>query len=110
MIKLGRGVCLQNVLLQTKPGDVHVGCAATVIFARDLHGATVIKVTPKTVTVQIDKAIRTDTNGMSDQQSYIFERNPKGAIYRFWKTKWGWSARGMGLRIGDREEFYDYTF
>lgn len=111
MLKVQTGVCINNVFAQSSKHTVaRVGDPATVLFARDRHAATVIKVTPNTITVQQDKATRTDQNGMSESQSYTYERDPKGRIYRFWKTKKGWNARGIGLMIGEREEFYDYTF
>lgn len=92
-----------------------VGDGVTMAGWSDRHAATVIKRTPKTVTVQQDKATRTDGNGMSDAQSYDYARDPEGATYRFslrangtWR-KVGDSEKGMRLVAG-RREYYDYSF
>jgi len=92
-----------------------VGDGVTMAGWTDRHAATVIKRTPKTVTVQRDKATRSDSNGMSDSQSYTYERDPEGATYRFslrkngtWR-KVGDSDKGMRMVAG-RREYYDYSF
>jgi len=92
-----------------------VGDGVTMAGWTDRHAATVIKRTPKTVTVQQDKATRSDSNGMSDAQSYTYERDPEGATYRFslrangtWR-KVGDSDKGMRMVAG-RREYYDYSF
>lgn len=87
-----------------------VGDPATVIFYSDRHAATVIKVTPKTVTVQRDRAKRTDKNGMSDCQSYDYERNPEGETETFRLTKRGWRHGSTRAAFGYREEYHDYSF
>ena len=61
-MKLGTetGSFVNHVLAtQNKPQAV-VGMGCTVLSWTDRHAATVIKVTPKTITVQRDKATRTD--------------------------------------------------
>lgn len=65
------------------------------------HAGTVIKVTRCTVTVQEDKAIRTDTNGMSESQTYTYEPDPKGAVHVFRKTKNGWKCLINWIRVFD---------
>lgn len=87
-----------------------VGDGATICMWSDRQACTVIKVTRCTVTVQEDKAIRTDTNGMSECQTYRYEPDPDVATYVFRKTKNGWKSKGLGLLIGVRCHYYDYSF
>ena len=103
---------LQNRLMEASAQpEPKVGMGATVVMYSDRHAATIIKVTPCTVTVQRDKAKRTDQNGMSESQSYAYEPDPKGDVTVFRKTKRGWRGpMNRGLVIGDRDEYYDYSF
>jgi hypothetical protein len=89
-----------------------VGMGATVLLWTDRHAATVVKVTRCTVSVQRDKATRTNPEaGMSESQSYSYEPDPTATVEVFRKTKAGWrSASGRHLRIGDRREYHDYSF
>jgi len=92
-----------------------VGDGVTMCFFSDRHACTVIKRTAKTVTVQRDKATRSDGNGMSDAQSYEYERDPGGATYVFSLRKNGtWRQRGdsdRGTRlVAGRREYYDFSF
>lgn len=94
------------------PPEPKVGDGATILMWTDRHAATIVKVTPCTVSVQRDKAIRTDANGMSESQSYRYEPDPDAEVEVFRKTKRGWrkSGGGAALLIGDRDEYYDYSF
>ena len=114
-LKLGKETgSMQNYLLSGTIGapEPKVGDGATVLAWTDRHAATIIKVTPATVTVQYDRAVRLDNNGMSECQSYRYERNPEGIVRVFRKTKRGWRETGGGsaLRIGERLAYHDYSF
>lgn len=107
-----------------------VGDGATTIHYSDRHACTVIAVEELKdggwrVKVQRDNAERTDKNGMSDSQDYAYTPNPEGATYTFqcrgkdgrWqecrfndKTKRWNKVDGCGLRIGERDEHYDFSF
>ena len=97
-----------------------VGDGATIVGWSDRHAATVIEVRPgkrPVVIVQDDKAIRTDDHGMSDCQSYRFERNPNGMTreVRFNKarrrhTAPHWNAGGQVVMFGVRDHYYDFSF
>jgi hypothetical protein len=77
-----------------------------------------------TVEVREDRAIRTDSNGLSESQTYTYEPNPNGERHWFRRRKNGiweevtrnqvsrrWNATGgLGLRIGEREEYRDPSF
>jgi hypothetical protein len=90
-----------------------VDIGATIHLHTDRYAGTVVAITPSglTVTVQRDKATRTDTNGQSDSQSWEYECDPKGKLYKFRKTKDGWrSVEGFRATFGTRSEFYDFSF
>jgi hypothetical protein len=90
---------------------------ATEICWSDRHAYTIIEViNDKKIVVQQDKATRTDTNGMSDAQSYAFSPDPNGPKRTLTLRKNGrWVPVGQGMNddnfvIGMRQEYYDYSF
>ena len=95
-----------------------VGDGATFCFFTDRHAGTVIEVRRdgKEVVVQRDHAFRTDENGMSDAQSYRYERDENGTTGVFTLRKNGhFIAKGSAMNNGTylsagRHEFYDYSF
>lgn len=105
-----------------------VGMGATLLCYPDCRPATITKVESlrgKTyVTVQEDNAERTDKNGMSECQDYVFTRNVDGSestfrtdkngmwerVYKNPETgRWIKSSTG-GLRIGQRDKYHDFSF
>ena len=106
----------RGVIGQPEP---EVGMGATILCWTDRHAATIIEVTSERgrvfLTVQEDKAVRTDKNGMSESQEYHYSRDLEARTYTFRKNVDGtwqrvqfnettkrWSKRdGEGLRIGD---------
>lgn len=104
----------ENNYKSTKP---EVGMGVTELCYSDRHAYTVIEVVnTRKIVVQRDKAIRTDSNGMSDMQSYEFERRPDGYRSILTLRKDGhWRRLGSGrygnvYMIGGRDEYYDYSF
>lgn len=100
-----------------EPPKVGMGC--TILMWTDRKAATVIGVdeTGRRITVQEDKAIRTDNHGMSDAQSYEYERDPNGAqhVYTLRKNgKWIQAGErmgtGLGLLLGRRDHHHDFSF
>ena len=104
--------------------DVKVGDGATVTYWTDRHACTIIKRTAKTLTLQQDKAILSEnfkpvfvpggfmgTVINQNEQSYTYEPDPSGRIYKaHWSEKHG-GFYSDGLRvIKGRHEFYDYNF
>lgn len=90
-----------------------VGDGATELCWTDRHAFTVIAVSKsgKRVTVQRDIATRSDKNGMSDCQSYIFSRDPNGETRELKLSKRkGWTDGSARFSIGTRSEHYDYSF
>lgn len=89
-----------------------VGMGATMLGWTDRVAGTVVKVTKTQVHVQRDDSKRTDTNGMSDQQTYEYTPDPTASIYIYRKTKRGWRSNGgySGLWLGVRQTYHDYSF
>lgn len=92
-----------------------VGDGATVSFWSDRKAATVIDVSAsgRKITVQEDTSTRTDTNGMSDAQSYDYSPNPDGRIYVATLRKDGkYRVSGMSARVSfaGRSTYHDYSF
>lgn len=95
--------------------EAAVGVGVTEIMWTDRKAGTIIEVkrNGKTLVVQYDKATRTDANGMSDAQSYSFERDANGATREFTLRKDGtYRAKGGTGRliVGVRDHYHDYSF
>ena len=105
---------LNRILEHTKNPKPEVGMGATIYFYTDRHAATVTKVSPsgKTIELQEDKAVRVDDHGMSESQSYTFERNPNGRVYtaRLRQNGTFKTSTGQGVSLGSRSEYYDFSF
>jgi len=89
------------------------GLGATYSIGSDRYACTVIAVSPSAhkITTRDDRAIRTDSNGMSEAQSYRYERDPDGALRTFYRnSKGGYGQRGGRLYLGARRSYYDYSF
>lgn len=105
-----------------------VGMGATILLWTDRHAATITEVfllgKYKYVKLRQDDSKRIDKNGMSEDQDYEFTPNPKGSESCFrleedgaWAevrynadTKRYNKSRGHGLRIGERDEYHDFSF
>jgi hypothetical protein len=109
------------VIGQPEP-EIGMGCS--LLSHSDRHAASVIKVEGNVISVQRDHAKRLGKGGASESQEYEFSPNPRGAIYYFRRAKDGvwsevyrnpvsgrWIKRGgYRLRLGERLEYYDYSF
>lgn len=109
-----------------------VGMGATILLYSDRRAATIelveIGKTFVTLSVRTDKATRTDSNGMSESQTYVYERDASGATMCFRARvdakgrpgQWRQSVKrgkrlvfrdgGSGLKIGVRNEYHDFSF
>lgn len=108
----------------------YVGMGATVLHWTDRSACTIVKVETirgvTYITTQDDNAVRKDANGMSESQDYEYHPDPMGRIRVFKKHPktgfWKFCVRnpdtgryvqqkhGSGLKIGVRDEYYDYSF
>lgn len=91
-----------------------VGMGATQLCWTDRHAYTVVEVkSPKRIVVQADKAIRVDSNGMSESQKYEFVPQPDAPKVTLTLRKNGqWKPVGGGntFAIGYRSEYHDFSF
>lgn len=97
-----------------------IGMGATILRWTDRDAATVVAVSAsgKQVTVQQDKATRTDNLGMTDSgQTYTYEAdtNAPKRIYTLrkngaWVLKGDTLQGGERLAIGRRDTYYDFSF
>ncbi|UTS52150.1 hypothetical protein [Synechococcus phage BUCT-ZZ01] len=108
--------------------DAAVGMGATMLGWTDRYPGTVIEVfkigKSIALAVQEDDAKRIDKNGMSESQDYEFTPNPKGRVSHFKQKDDGtwvnvykdadtnrWKQTGSrGLRLGERDKYYDFSF
>lgn len=106
---------LHNRIMEaSKQPTPQVGDGCTLTLYTDRDAATVVEViSPKKVVVQVDKAQRTDKNGMSEDQSYEYAQDPNGAkhIYTLRKSgKWKSSTGPDGIAFGFRNKYHDFSF
>lgn len=105
-----------------------VGMGATILGFTDRHPATVVEVfsigKATAIKVQYDDARRLDKNGISESQEYEFTPNPNAGVRVFKQESSGaWSSvymnhetkrwnksDSMGLRLGERDKYHDFTF
>jgi hypothetical protein len=108
-----------------------VDMPATILLWTDRNAGTVVHVWTERkhqyVTIQEDRAIRTDKNGLSDSQEYDYKRDPFGRLVMFRREpdgRWREAYRdavtkkmrihkygsGNGLILGRRETYRDPSF
>lgn len=100
-----------------------VGMGATILHGRDRDAGTVVAASTNKkgvvvrAVVQWDHWKRTDSNGMSECQSYEFSANKEGAMSVYTLRRNGrWVEEGhsgsnpQGVLFGHREKFYDFSF
>ena len=95
------------------------GMGVTILYWSDREPATVIAVSAsgKKATIQTDKAIRMDANGMSESQQYRYEPNKDGEVRNIYqvargkqKGKWRVCEGGPWVILGTRQKYHDYSF
>lgn len=110
---LGRdtGSVVNHLLAGGNTQCPRVGDGVTILGWTDRYAGTIIKVTPKMITVREDIATRTDSNGLSEAQVYRYEPNPNGRTRTFRLTRDGWRTKDReGLSIGVRRAYRDPSF
>lgn len=113
------GSLINHLMSGSRDAPPEVGMGATVLMWTDRHAATIVEVvSPTKIRVREDKAIRTDSNGMSESQSYRYEPGPETCVPRtFTLRKNGAWVRlgepmkgGLRLAVGHRSTYHDYSF
>lgn len=107
------------------PATVKIGDGVTINLWSDRYAATIVKVTPKTVTVRRDKATLASNfkpefipGGFAahctnqHEQSYTYELDIYGEIWNFhWSDKYQRYGQPKNATLSKgRHEFYDYNF
>lgn len=97
-----------------------VGMGATILAYTDRYAGTVVRVYPNgAFVVQEDHAKRTDSNGMSESQTYEYSPNPNGAEHLFKRVSRGRAKgqyrengrmQGNGVMLGVRRKYNDFSF
>jgi hypothetical protein len=118
------GSMMNSLMAGSATPEPEVGMGATILMWSDRKAATITEVIrfktgPKAGQIKAVKtrgvrAIRTDGNGMSDAQSYIYEEVPEWPEST-WTLRQDGTFRKVGdkytqLAIGFRDEYYDYSF
>lgn len=91
-----------------------VGMGVTEYCGSDCNPYTVVAVTnSRTITIQEDKATRTDTNGMSEVQEYTYGANKHGwTLVITLRADGRWYERGkkgFHYYVGDRRKYFNYS-
>lgn len=114
----GRGVRIRetpNPAHRTYMRPIVVGMGATYSIGSDRYPCTVtaISKTGHKITTRDDKATRSDGNGISESQTYTYERDPKGEVRTFYRLSDGTYRNktvSCRLRLGSRDMYLDPNF
>lgn len=113
------GSLFNNLYGESRQPEPIIGMGATILGWSDRHAATVVEVgkTKREVVIQRDHAKRTDTNGLSETQTYEYIANTDARKDTYTLRKdGGWVRKGESLKsgqrimLGRREEYADPTF
>jgi hypothetical protein len=109
-----QGNIINRIAEDFKPKVPEVGMGATLLMYSDRHAYTITEVKGNKLWAVEDKAIRTDSNGMSDSQSYRYEPGTgKPELFSLRKDgRWheGTTLKGTVLQIGERDAYHDFGF
>jgi len=120
-MKLGTatGSFINHIAASSRHPEPKVGMGATILLWTDRHAATIVGVRKSRgvtfVDVQRDHAERSDSNGMSEDQGYVYKPDTDAKVQSFSLRKSGeWievgTKSGRRLAIGVRREYYDFSF
>ena len=103
---------IQSGMMDAKP---EVGMGATLFMWSDRHAYTINEVkSAKTIIATRDVATRADTNGQSESQTYKYTSGDYPETFTLRKNgRWclkGQNQKSSPLKIGARDEYYDYSF
>ena|SRR5688572_14611740 len=103
---------LDNALAGSSQAVPAVGMGVTILSWTDRDAGTItwVSASGKSFRFREDKATRSDSNGMSESQSYAYEPDPNAPERTARKTKKGWRDKGQKVVIGYRDAYHDYSF
>lgn len=90
-----------------------VGTGATKIMWSDRHPYTVVEViSDRCLKLKADRSIRSDKNGMSESQNYLYELGVGEEVIVTCRKDGTWRQKGgtQLFHIGTRREYLDYSF
>lgn len=102
-------------LINYKNEKPKLGMGVVLLHYTDRSAGTIFQMSKsgKTIWFREDKAIRTDKNGRSESQSYKFEADPSGKVYRASLRKdgqWRLANDDRKVVVGVRDAYHDYSF
>lgn len=113
----GYGNLMNRLGEDSKSATPLVNMGATLMSYSDRYAYTITRIDPKgkKLWATQDIATRSDSNGMSDAQSYTYSRDPERSEELFTLRKdgrWhqGKTLRGLTLCIGHRDAYHDFSF
>lgn len=101
------------MMMNTKVTMPKVGDGATILQWTDRRAATVVFVSAsgKTIHLQEDRSTRSDKNGMSECQEYVYTPDTNATVQVARLTPKGWKiVKGSRVMIGSRETYHDFSF
>jgi hypothetical protein len=134
MLKLGGGTgsVFNHIDSRSVRGEPepYINMGATILHWTDRSACTIVRVETirnvTYITTRDDNAVRIDKNGMSESQNYeylpdfhgrirVFKKHPKSGFWKFCLLneatgRYVQQKHGSGLKIGVRDEYYDYSF
>ena len=122
-MKLGSetGSVMNHLMSRGGAGVPVVGKGATELMWTDrkAYFVNMVSENKKHCVIEKAKAIRTDDNGMSEAQTYKFERTGYKTELRFKWGKWRYQGQNdwnknkwypMDIQFGYMDEYYDFSF
>lgn len=105
------GTLTNLVYSEDKPAELKVGDGATLLQWSDRHAYTVVEIKKNYVLVTRDIAERTDQNFEKGPQEYAYQSDSDATPVRANLRKDGkYYIGNQVLKIGHRNEYYDYFF
>lgn len=105
------GTLTNLIYADSQPTEPKPGDGATLICWSDRRAYTVVGVRKKYILVSRDIAERTDQNFERGPQEYIYRTDPDAEVLKAYLRKDGnYYIGNMVLKVGYRNEYYDYSF
>lgn len=114
---------VNHLITNSNQLNPEVGMGVTLCSWTDRKAGTIVAIDKNIIYIREDISTRIDENGMSEDQTYEYSPNTNGQMYIFkqdrsgkWrevgkseKNRWIYTGK-MGLKIGSRETYFDFSF